>query len=412
MPSRLPRPIEPLIDQRAPRNIQHMWRNIERLRRKRAARSVGPRWRMLAAAVVLLAAGLGLQQWRAPARAGGPLLSAQRSALPSRITPVADYTALDLSDGSRITVGKGARLDVLESSGRSVSLLLREGRARFDIRPRGPRTWRVDCGVLAVEVVGTAFVIQRRGGKVRVEVLRGAVLVRGNAVPDGVARLDVGQSFESAQPAPGPGSRAEPKAPVEPAPGEPEPLLAPSASAPQPPETVELPALATVGVQASRARRSTPRAALQRAGVAKPTPQAQPETLAPAPSESAVEALFREADSARRAGRAEQARGYLETIVAEHAEDPRAALAAFALARLELGQLHSPGRAVHNLRQALSLGLPAALQEDAQAKLVSAHERAGQWTAACAARAEYALRFPRGHQLSEPLQRCRTDSSD
>lgn len=414
---RLPTPIEPLVDQRAPKNAQQMWRNVEALRRRRAQRRRAPRWQMLVASFVLLiGTGLAARSWlQLGEPSSGPLLSAEHSVLPASITPGTGHAALDLSDGSRITVAGGSRLDVLESSGRHVALALRTGRVRFDVRPRGPRTWRVDCGVLSVEVVGTAFVIQRKLGKVRVEVLRGAVLVRGAGVPDGVARLDKGQSFESVEASSAAGgesasgadlarlrSRTDSpsSAPPEPGSAVSEPLGLPEGAGPAQPPFVVSPL-----VRLRERLEQQPSRSAQ-------APAAPSETPPEKPPETKVDALFREADSARRHGQVGKACFYLQSIVREHADDPRAALAAFALARLELGQLSAPARAADSLRLALALGLPGALHEDAYAKLVLAHEKAGQLAEACAARAEYTRRFPGRHKLHEPTQRCSTDARD
>src|SRR5262245_64458 len=120
---------------------QRMWREIGRRRALASAArpSVVPRfaWAM-AAAFVLVAAFFG---WRARiGTASGPLRLAGGAELALQAPPesatAAGVTALD--DGSRIEVFPGARLTVLENSGKVVTLLLERGRARFDVAPGGP----------------------------------------------------------------------------------------------------------------------------------------------------------------------------------------------------------------------------------------------------------------------------------
>lgn len=45
------------------------------------------------------------------------------------------------------------------------------------VQPGGPRRWQVEGGLATIEVVGTA-------GRLRVSVQRGAIVVRGEGVPD------------------------------------------------------------------------------------------------------------------------------------------------------------------------------------------------------------------------------------
>ncbi len=68
------------------------------------------------------------------------------------------------------------------------------GRARFDIRPGGPRRWTVKSGGVTVTVLGTCFTVERKGEQTAVFVERGKVRVRA----DGAAEdhlLTAGQSI-------------------------------------------------------------------------------------------------------------------------------------------------------------------------------------------------------------------------
>lgn len=380
----LPVPMQRLIDQGAPEHTAELWHDLSQRRRARGKRR-GPSLRaalsIAACFVMLLGSALALTfGFAGPARDDHrPLLAADRSVLPGQIDAPEGYRALDLSDGSRVTVARGAHLDVLESSPRAVSFALRSGRVRFDVRPRGPRSWRVECGVFSVEVVGTKFVIERSSDEVSVQVLHGAVLVRGAAIPDGVQRLNAGGSFKARPNNDTERAQADEVARLEP---------------------VVLPLVREES--GLRADTVSVRSALR-------GPRRGRVTHAPRNSE--VETLFRAADTARLRGRAREAAAKLSRILEHHADDPRASLAGFALARLQLGALGQPQLAVGNLKLALSLGLPRALLEDAYGKLAEAYEKAGDKSAACVAFSEYRRRFPNGEKASRPPQQCQVDKT-
>jgi transmembrane sensor len=397
--------LERLVDQRAPQ-AHELWLELAQRRTDRLRKS-GTRartWLSVAACfVVLLGSSLALSAGlHLPSLGEVPLLTAGGTALPARMQTSQDYQAFDLSDGSRITVLRGARLDVLEGSPRTVALALRSGRVRFDVRPHGPRAWRIDCGAFAVEVVGTKFVLDRSEHGLRVDVLHGAVLVRGASIPDGVQRLNAGQSMRAPLPTSAP-QLAKSKA----SPAASEPVLMPLASAPA--GGAASPSVATVGEQVQETE------ALSSAAAHEPGPRRRVRAAAQRAADSrigdSVEALFRESDKARLEGRLDDAVVALRRILEHHADDSRAALAGFALGRLQLTALAQPDLAAQNLQLALSLGLPAALSEDAYGKLAEAHEKAGNHSAACSAWNEYVRRFPRGAKLEAARASCQVDTA-
>jgi transmembrane sensor len=377
---KLPVPLERLIDRSAPQNAPALWRALsERRLAARAKRGPSPRTALLLAASFMMLLGSLLTfplGFLLPGYEELPLLTADRGALPAHIQAAQGYQAFDLSDGSRVTVAQGARLDVLETSARTASFALRHGRVRFDVRPRGPRSWRIECGAFSVEVVGTKFLLERTRDEVSVSVLHGAVLVRGGGIPDGVQRLDAGRSLRARA------HSLEPAAAVASAP------IAPVVSPLESRSAVEAEPPLLASARAVRPRRGAASAASRE-----------------------VDALFRAADRARLDGRAVEAAAKLARILERHADDPRAPLAGFALARLQLAALGQPALAAENLKLALSLGLPRALLEDAHGKLAEAYERAGNRTAACVAFGEYRRRFPTGERASRPPEHCQVDKA-
>ncbi len=292
--------------------VSRMWRAIERARRRPEPR----RWRWVALPAALAAVALvGFLAWPRPIPAPPPVTErAPTWSVPDRFEAAAPRR-FALPDGSAITLAAGARLTTIESGDARFVTLLERGAATFEVRPGGPRRWVVEGGLVTVEVVGTVFEVIRREHEVEVRVARGIVLVRGERVPDRVARLRAGESIVvTDRPAP-----AEPPAAM-PAPAEPAP----------------------------------------------PAPVAARVRPAGAPAED-LGALVAAASAAQRDGDLDRAASLLHRAMAH--DDPRAALAAYTLGRLEMDELRRPARARAAFRRALALGLPERLAQQAEARL-------------------------------------------
>jgi transmembrane sensor len=352
------------VDEQA---VQRIWHQIDgrfpvaRRRRRRVAVLVG--FSLATAGAVAVVGHMR--------RDAGPLRLGDGGAIVAVDAPVTG-AHLSLSDGSSIQLAGGARLEPLESTGSSFLAVLQRGSASFDVRPGGPRRWQVECGLATVEVVGTRFGCERGPGRLRVSVQRGAVLVRGERVADRVRRLVAGESLDVVE------------APVTPT--GPAPALA-EAEAPSP---------SPLGVRptswqefAHRGRHHEAFAALGAQGVRRESRRL------------GVTDLLALADVARLSGHPMEAVTPLDRILTEFADDPQAPLAAFALGRLELDALGRPRRAITALERALALGIPQSLREDVRARLVEAHVRAGDRTAARVAARAYLREFPAGRYRAE-----------
>lgn len=387
--------------------VQRMWAAID-ARRDLASRRSGRRWvpvGLSVAGVVVLVGGLlvGLVAFGGGEGEPGPLRLANGEPLPRALA--ADVA---LSDGSTVRVGPGARLDLLENGVEAVSFALREGRARFEVRPGGPRAWRVECGRASVHVVGTVFEVDRSAEGVRVVVERGAVVVRGPGVPDHAQRLEAGASLlvpaslatpgeavadaalveaaasEGSRSAASPGSRQAPLQPLRERSLE---ELAPrrATSMSLDPRGAGPRDAITWRTAASRARYEEAFQALGSSGVQRETERAR------GPAE-----LWALADVARFSGHPEDAVGPLTRLLDEHPNDPKVALAAYTLGRIELESLDRPSDAARHLERSLALGLPEALREAALARRVSALGRAGRRHEAADAARAYLQDFPDG----------------
>lgn len=372
--------------------LERVWRNVQRRRAERARVHPG-RWiAAVAAAAAVVALVVAWRPGRPVVAADvGPLRLAGGREIGALVAPATAAQTFAFSEESRVELDPGARVEPLENGPTAFSVLLASGRATFDVHPGGPRRWTIECGVATVEVLGTRFTVERSPGHARVSVERGVVLVRGERVPDRVQRLGAGAALDvedtSAALTPPPPSVDEP-------PGVP---LAPAAVPEPPPAAAAAAPPATGAPAASSAWRSL----AQRGDNATAYAELGPAGITSASQGASVDDLLALADVARLSGHPADAVTPLNRVVAEHAGDPRASLAAFTLGRLQLDSLMNPALAADAFARAIALGLPGSLEEDAYARLVEARARAHDPAGTRAAAQEYERRFPSGKRLEE-----------
>jgi transmembrane sensor len=358
--------------------LQRVWTRVAGHRRRRRPVALGASLLAVAAAVALV---LFLRTDR------GPLRLADGRALIAVDAPADRALPVSLSDGSLVSLAPGARLEPLESSGSAFAAILARGSATFDVHPGGPRRWQIECGLATVEVLGTRFSCERSPGRLRVSVERGVVLVRGERIPDRVRRLTAGESLDVVEAPPAGNATtlsAGGEAPAQTAaPGA--DVLAESPKATRARAAAPAPPSSSWRELARHGRHAEAFAALGPEGIRREARRLD------------VRDLFALADVARLSGHPTEAVAPLERIVADFSADSQAALAAFALGRLELDALNRPARAAAALDKALALGVPRSLREDVRGRLVEAYARAGDLGAARAAAADYRREFPGGH---------------
>jgi transmembrane sensor len=318
---------------------------------------------------------------------------------PIELSPGEQPSTLELSDGTRVTLYARSRLVPRKSTAERCELSLEQGAARFEVSPQGSRRFIVQAGSLRVEVVGTAFRVERTQDELTlVAVEHGRVRVTS---PDGEHLLGKGERLRFSERA------AE--------------LPSASASQPEPQEPLAQVALEPATVS-KRAGALPPSGA---PGLEPPTSESAKaaardqryrKALAVGDHAAAFAALGDFSAAVRRAGSAadllelaDVARGArmpreashaLEQVLVRHAKDPRAGLAALTLGKLELDVLRDPKRAAKSFQRALELRLPSALHEDALARYVRALELSGERQAAQKAAEQYKQRYPDGaHRL-------------
>jgi transmembrane sensor len=339
--------------------IRNVWQAVQRAR----ARASGPKpglrslWRVGGLGVAVLAA---FCVWFVSVRGAsstGPLRDL-RGQLPNRLSATTSSTTL-LADGSRIELDSDSELEVLDNDSSVFSCVLRKGRGTFDVKPGGPRHWRIETSLVLVEVVGTHFVVERQEKETRVSVQRGSVIVRGERVPDGVQKLSAGQRL----------------------------VVTPRASAGLVGASTSASGTAVAAVAAT----ATP-------SVAAAPPSGVPDSVAAAAPRAATN-LLQSADEQRRRGDVRGAIQTLRAAVAGGTEPSRRAIAAFTLGKLLLDAAGRPGEAEGAFRTCLRLSPPGAVAEDALARLVEAQVRAGKAEAARGTARQYEQRYPSGRRL-------------
>ena len=380
--SRLRYPLKDrLVDPTSEEALARIWRGVDaREPRARATRRAG--WLITSA---VAAGALAITLWAIPRRDHGPLRFADGRALAPVDAPAAG-AVLSMSDGSVVDLAGGARLAPLESTGTSFVAVLERGSAHFEVRPGGPRRWQIECGLATVEVVGTGFDCARAPGRLRVTVEHGAVLVRGERVPDRARRLAAGDALDVLE------APATPAAPNTPATSSAideaaAPAEAMVPAAPATPQAEHAGSAAAWRELARDGHHHEAFASLGTQGIARETRRL------------GVADLLVLADVARLSGHGEEAVAPLERILRRFPSDPQAPLAALALGRLELDTLHRPADAAVALDRALALGVPVSLREDVRARLCEAYARAENAPAARAAAAAYVREFPHGRYL-------------
>lgn len=159
------------------------------------SRQIGGGWRAaldpraLAAVATLVVAVIGIA-WLVRPGVPAPLYR----------TDIAQLRALDLPDGSKVTLGARSALK-LEFKGDERRVALAQGEAFFDVAHDAARPFVVIAGDTRITVTGTRFNVKLSGGKVRVAVLEGSVRVAGgsetSAPPAGEIRLAGGEQAVS-----------------------------------------------------------------------------------------------------------------------------------------------------------------------------------------------------------------------
>lgn len=266
--------------------------------------------------------------------------------------------SMTLLDGSRIAIDDKGKLRFATLAPEAIRLVLEQGTVDVEASHAPGRSFVVAAAGYEVHVVGTRFRVSRSGDSgVAVTVQEGRVEVRREGQQGVVQALDAGQSWSVA---------LEPAAKAEPPKPEPVVALDPQLAAPA------------------------------------------PSALAEKPAVPSAKQLFDRAQAARARGKLEEAAAALRELRRLHPNDPRASLAAFELARIQLDTRGDPKEADQALKEAIeSAPAGAPHLEDAEARRVQALEAAGDHAGCVAARNAYLARYPKGVHRAQVSARCK-----
>lgn len=315
--------------------------------------------------------------------------SAGAQPFPSQLSAADDALHLQLADGSEVWLHDArAQVRVDEVTPARVALELQAGQARFDVQHREDRRFRVRSGSVTVEVLGTAFELQREAARTRVIVLRGRV---GVEWPGGRTELAAGEAgwfprTDDARSRSGTARRGARAA--APPPASEAGSLQPAAAHPN-------------GKVSGRKPAALPSAKTWRDPAEQGDFDHAYELLLGSahPVADDVEELLLAADTARLSGHPDAALPFLRRVIERHSGDSRAPLAAFTLGGVLMQQLGEPREAEAAYARARELSLNASLAEDALARQVEAAHRAGDATRARQLAREYLDQYPSGRRV-------------
>jgi transmembrane sensor len=387
-------------------NAARTERTLEALHVKKQRRMLRRRaaWGGAAIAVAALTFGLWTRPWDGTDSQAGAAHEFSRQ--------------IRLADGSQVWLRDAAsRVRVAQDAPQRVALELEAGAARFDVTHVEGRVFRVEAGLVTVEVLGTRFHVEREADRTRVEVSRGRVAV---SWPEGRVELAAGEAgwFPRTEPEPVAAQQVALPSPTTPArsarasePGrKATPHGASRASVDRSPPLAASSAAQRSDAAAPSARGSTQ--AAESTARAAPPAKAWREAAEQGEFEHAykllertsnpvaddVEELLLAADSARLSGHPEAALPFLRKVIERHTSDSRAPLAAFTLGGVLMQQLGQPREAEAAYARARELSLNASLAEDALARQVEAAHRAGDAARARSLAREYMERYPSGRR--------------
>ena len=280
---------------------------------------------------------------------------------------LASAHAMRLADGSDIQVDRtSSDVRIIEDSASRVRVRLVRGASRYNVVPNAARTFEVESGQVTVTVVGTEFIVEQRGEKTWVDVLRGKVRVAWGSEHVLLAAGENGTFPRDAQP-----NGADD-------------------------------ALAMAGENDAPAGRGSHATQSYRARVARRDYRGAYAVLSrnPGLAGDTVEELLVAADVARLSDHPSEAVPYLQRILREHPRDERAPMAAFTLGRT-LGGLGRTEEAMNMFGRVHSAWPKSPLAEDALLRQAEAASQLGDMGTARRIAEQYDRDYPSGRRRAD-----------
>ena len=333
-----------------------------------------PTFTLAAAGALIVAASL---------RSGGPDRAAEQGIEVGRPFESADAeVALALPEGIQVDLDRRSRVRLESVAPEEIRVALNKGSARFDVEPHRPRRVIVDADDVEVRVVGTRFRVTRieaaadeDDARIEVAVERGIVEVRDRQHAGEPHRLRAGERFSMPAISTGAEASGETLGGRGDSDGHPA-----SAGTAEPTDQPRAAGSAEISGSIAGRRRAAPAATAR--------------------------ALLERAQIAWRAGRMNEAAADYAEVLDRHPADPRAALAAFELGRIQMDHLADLTGATASFERALHLGPRASFQEDTLARLAQANDRLGRGADCRRARQRYMREYPDGLHVARVSDLC------
>ena len=365
------------------RALQARMRDARRARTRRRVWLAIPTFTLAAAGALIVAASLRVEPDRAAEQAievGRPFESADAE------------VALSLPDGIQVDLDRRSRVRLESVAPEEIRVALSKGSARFDVEPHRPRRVVINADDVEVRVIGTRFRVTRIDAataedeaRVEVAVERGIVEVRDRQHAGEPRRLRAGERFS--MPAISTGGEAGGEV---------------SGGRPAGDEDGEV--VSAGGGAAAPMNEPVRLAGATR--ISKPTEISGSVATARRAAAASPRTLLERAQMAWRAGRMEEAAMDYAEVLDRHPADPRAALAAFELGRIQMDHLADLTAATASFERALHLAPRASFQEDTLARLAQANDRLGRLADCRRLRQRYLREYPNGLHVARVLELC------
>jgi transmembrane sensor len=293
-------------------------------------------------------------------------------------------TPLLFADGSKVvSLDESTVISVEDARPERIVAVLARGRARFEVTRNPGRVFRAVAGAVSVEALGTAFVVEHRGGLVGVSVQHGRVRV---TWPDGSRELGVADTGWFPPPDAVRHDAVQPESAF--------PAAVPSA--PGSSDGPSQKGSSRDGTLANSPDDGVP--AWEKLAAAGDHVGAYRMLRAAGGRVNGADELLLAADVARLSGHPAEAATYLERFLREHDGDGRAETAAFSLGHLLMTRLGQPAAAARRFAEARRRTRGGSIDEDALAREVEAWSRAGDLTRARDRAEDYLKNYPGGRR--------------
>ncbi len=352
--------------------MARLWTSVsQRLSSKTPLYRRRPVLAMVATAGLLLGAGAGYSwmTWLGPAGSSRGITVLQTAS---------DRLTVELGKGITLRLAAHSRVQMLPRNDSRVSIRLEHGSITSDLQPGNPRRFSVLVDDLEIRDTGTRFIVSRdaSSGQVDVSVERGSVEISGGIGQRDAKSISAGERWTRQG----------------------RPTIVEQSGVAAEPQTGSATPNTPLAPPAGSSTATTSNALREQ-----PAPLSNVHEPLEHPS---AQALFEQANVARRAGDPGSASQALQILIARYPNDTRVGLAALELGRLRMSALSDLPGAVRAFQTALDRAPSAGFREDALAHLIGAHSALGNTAQCHTLRQKYLNEYPTGVHRTSVERNC------